>query len=176
MGSVPTQSNRGPATRGYGENIMLTRSVVMTMSVLVSGFLLAQDARAQRDFVYEARQVRNLKIDGVFNEWFDAEMIVFDQLKDVGADIPDSDDFSGMAMIGWNENDPDRVYFAVDITDDELQDIHPPGDVCGKTTAWSLCSTWTTHWCGPDSFSSPWAPTGKTCPQRPRRTTRNGSW
>ena len=108
---------------------MLTRSVVMTMSALISGFLLAQDARAQRDFVYEARQVRNLKIDGVFNEWFDAEMIVFDQLKDVGADIPDSDDFSGMAMIGWNENDPDRVYFAVDITDDDLQDIHPPGDL-----------------------------------------------
>ena len=98
------------------------------MAALVAGLLMAPDGSAQRDLVYEARQVSNLKIDGVFNEWFDADVIVFDQLKDVGAELPDADDFTGTAMIGWNENDPGRVYFAVDITDDELQDIHPPGD------------------------------------------------
>ncbi|MBT3268747.1 hypothetical protein HN371_16450 [Candidatus Poribacteria bacterium] len=108
--------------------MMRTRYIAVAVGALVVGSLLVSDARAQRDFVYEARQVSALKIDGVFNEWFDAQVIVFDQLKDVGADLPDADDFSGTAMIGWNAGDPDRVYFAVDVTDDELEDSHPAGD------------------------------------------------
>ena len=62
--------------------MMRTRYIAVAVGALVVGSLLVSDARAQRDFVYEARQVSALKIDGVFNEWFDAQVIVFDQLKD----------------------------------------------------------------------------------------------
>ena len=80
-----------------------------------------------RDQEYEARQV-NLKIDGNFSEWKGSDIINFDQIKDVGAGLPDPDDFSGTGMIGWNSSDPNRIYFAATIIDDELQDIHPAGD------------------------------------------------
>jgi hypothetical protein len=80
-----------------------------------------------RDQEYEAKQV-NLKIDGNFSEWKGSDIINFDQIKDVGAGLPDSDDFSGTGMIGWNSSDPNRIYFAATIIDDELQDIHPAGD------------------------------------------------
>ena len=80
-----------------------------------------------RDQEYEALQVE-LKVDGNLNEWKGSDIINFDQLKDVGAKLPDEKDFSGTGMIGWNSSDPDRIYFAATITDDENQDIHPAGD------------------------------------------------
>jgi hypothetical protein len=82
---------------------------------------------AKRDQEYEAKQV-NLKVDGNLSEWKGSDIITFDQLKDVGARVPDEKDFTGSGMIGWNSSDPNRVYFAATITDDELQDIHPAGD------------------------------------------------
>jgi hypothetical protein len=80
-----------------------------------------------RDQEYEAKQV-DLKIDGNFSEWKGSDIIAFDQLKDVGVEVPDPDDFTGTGMIGWNSSDPNRIYFAATIIDDELQDIHPAGD------------------------------------------------
>jgi len=81
-----------------------------------------------RDQEYEARQV-NLMVDGNLGEWTGSDIMMLDQLKDVGAEMPDADDFSGSGMIGWSASDPDRVYFAATITDDENQDIHPAGDL-----------------------------------------------
>ena len=53
------------------------------------------------------------------------EVVPFDQLKDAGNQIPDPDDFTGSGRVAWNANDPTRIYFLVEITDDTLQDIHP---------------------------------------------------
>jgi hypothetical protein len=80
-----------------------------------------------RDQEYEAKQI-NLKVDGNLNEWKGSDIIIFDQLKDVGTRVPDEKDFTGSGMIGWNSSDPHRIYFAATITDNENQDIHPPGD------------------------------------------------
>ena len=80
-----------------------------------------------RDESYFAKQLV-LTIDGNLEEWDGSEIMAFDQLKDVGAEVPDAADFSGTGMIAWNSLDPDRVYFAATITDDENQDIHPATD------------------------------------------------
>ena len=68
-----------------------------------------------RDEKYEAKQVK-LTIDGNLSEWGGSDIIIFDELKDAGTRIPDSKDFSGSAMVGWNPSDPKRIYFAVTIT------------------------------------------------------------
>ena len=80
-----------------------------------------------RDQQYSAKQI-SLNVDGVLNEWGDSDVIIFDQLKDVGATVPDPADFSGSGMIGWNSSDPNRIYFAAIIIDDINQDIHPHDD------------------------------------------------
>jgi hypothetical protein len=80
-----------------------------------------------RDKQYEAKQV-NLKIDGNLGEWGGSDVIIFDELKDAGTKLPNEKDFSGSAMVGWNPSDPKRIYFAVTITDNELQDINPQAD------------------------------------------------
>ena len=77
-----------------------------------------------RDEEYQAKQL-NLNIDGNLKEWKGSDIIIFDQLKDAGTKVPDSEDFSGTGMIGWNLDDPNRVYFAATIVDDENQDTHP---------------------------------------------------
>ena len=95
-------------------------------AVLLAVVMVAFPVSA-RDKQYSAKQI-DLTIDGVLNEWGDSDVIVFDQLKDAGAALPDPADFSGEAMVGWNSSDPNRVYFAVTIMDSELQDIHPADD------------------------------------------------
>ena len=102
----------------------------MRFLIAVSVFLalvMVSFVSQAREQEYEARQV-NLKIDGNFSEWKGSDIINFDQLKDVGVEVPDPDDFSGTGMIGWNSSDPNRVYFAATIIDDENQDIHTAGD------------------------------------------------
>ena len=81
---------------------------------------------AKRDKEYVAKQISNLKIDGDIREWERAEAVAFDQLKDAGAELPKANDFSGKGRVAWSAKDPTRIYFLVEITDDELQDINPP--------------------------------------------------
>ncbi len=97
------------------------------LTAIILALVMVPFVSQARDQEYEAKQV-DLKIDGNFSEWKGSDIIVFDQLKDVGTKVPDPDDFSGTGMIGWNSSDPNRIYFAATITDDELQDIHPAGD------------------------------------------------
>lgn len=66
----------------------------------------------------------DIKIDGKLDEWGDSDSITIDQLKDVGISLPGKEDFSGTAMVGWNEQDPKRIYIACTITDDIIQDIN----------------------------------------------------
>lgn len=85
-------------------------------------------AAAQRDKQYIAKQILNIKIDGKIKEWERAEVVAFDEVKDVGGELPKASDFSGKGRVAWSANDPKRIYFLVEITDDELQDIHPAND------------------------------------------------
>jgi hypothetical protein len=100
----------------------------MVTAVLLASVMAALPSISYaRDQQYEAKQI-GLKVDGVLSEWGDSDVMPFDQLKDVGASLPDATDFSGSGMIGWNSSDPNRIYFAATITDDINQDIHPNDD------------------------------------------------
>ena len=68
---------------------------------------------AKRDKEYVAKQIRNIKIDGKLDEWERAEIVAFDELKDVGAGIPKANDFTGQGRVAWSAQDPTRIYFAV---------------------------------------------------------------
>ena len=103
------------------------RFFAVTVVLLAVVMVMFHSVSYARDQEYEAKQV-NLKVDGNLSEWKGSDIIVFDQLKDVGANVPKEKDFSGTGMIGWNPLDPTRIYFAATITDDENQDIHPAGD------------------------------------------------
>jgi acetyl esterase/lipase len=80
-------------------------------------------SREKSGKVYRAKQI-NIKVDGKLDEWGNSDIITLDQIKDVGINLPDQNDFSGTAMAGWNAKDPTRIYLAASITDDKLQDIH----------------------------------------------------
>lgn len=81
------------------------------------------EKRIATEPVYHAKQIE-LKIDGVLNEWTNSELITLNQIKDVGTSIPEQQDFSGTAMVGWNQQDPTRIYIAATITDDTIQDVN----------------------------------------------------
>jgi pectate lyase len=70
---------------------------------------------------YFAKQV-DFVLDGKLDEWVNANVIELNQLKDKGTALPGPEDFSGKAQIGWNAADPERIYIAVVVTDDQLQD------------------------------------------------------
>ena len=72
-----------------------------------------------------AKQISKIKIDGKIGEWDRAEIVAFDELKDVGAGLPNAKDFKGQGRVAWSATDPTRIYFLVEITDDKLQDINP---------------------------------------------------
>ena len=99
-------------------------TVITAIALLFYTTCLPVDAK--RDKEYVAKQIRNLKVDGKLDEWQRAETVAFDELKDVGGGIPKANDFTGQGRVAWNAQDPTRIYFAVEITDDELQDIFAP--------------------------------------------------
>lgn len=103
-----------------------TFAVVLAVTMLV--FPSTSDARGESE--YKAKQIVNLKIDGQLDEWaewVEPNVIVLAELFG-GVPPADPKDFSGSVMVGWSESDPSRVYFAVKIIDEELQDIHPAND------------------------------------------------
>lgn len=103
---------------------------VKNIAIVVLGLVLIicttdLTSAAKRDKQYVAKQISNLKIDGDVREWERAEAVAFDELKDAGAELPKANDFSGKGRVAWSAKDPTRIYFLVEITDDELQDINP---------------------------------------------------
>lgn len=98
--------------------------VIAALAFLFSAINLP--VAAKRDKEYVAKQITNLKIDGDLGEWERAEIVAFDELKDVGAGLPKASDFTGQGRVAWSAKEPTRIYFAVEITDDKLQDINPP--------------------------------------------------
>ena len=104
--------------------IRIAGTVITAVALLLSITNLPVDAK--RDKEYVAKQIRNLKVDGKLGEWERAEIVAFDELKDVGDGVPKASDFTGQGRVAWSSQDPTRIYFAVEITDDKLQDIHPP--------------------------------------------------
>ena len=101
------------------------RGTLSILFTLVLTFCITIDSNAERDKEYFAKQIDNIKIDGKLQEWQRAEVVLFDQLKDAGAALPKASDFSGKGRVAWSVNDPSRIYFAVEITDDKLQDDNP---------------------------------------------------
>lgn len=94
------------------------------MVVILAGVVFTADARDEQ---YEALQIKDLTIDCVLNEWADwiPENIIALEAVFGGAPPADPNDFTGSVMVAWNEDDPSRIYFAVKIIDDEIQDINP---------------------------------------------------
>lgn len=101
------------------------KGVLSILLTIVLTFYIASNTLAERDNEYVAKQIDNIKIDGKLQEWVRAEVVNFDQLKDAGAALPKASDFSGKGRVAWSANDPSRIYFAVEITDDKLQDANP---------------------------------------------------
>ena len=106
-----------------------TMDIKSLVFVLIGLFLIMlvvdETCAVKRDKEYVAKQISNIKIDGNTREWDRAEIVAFDELKDVGADLPNANDFKGQGRVAWSSTDPTRIYFLVEITDDELQDINP---------------------------------------------------
>lgn len=100
------------------------KEITITTKAEISYEYRKVEHRLELSPVYKAKQI-DLKIDGKFDEWGDSEIMTFDQIKDVGTTLPDKQDFSGSLMVGWNQNDPTRVYIAATITDDTIQDSRP---------------------------------------------------
>lgn len=100
-------------------------SALSILLTVVLTFYITSVSLAERDKEYVAKQIDNIKIDGKLQEWVRAEVVNFDQLKDAGAALPKASDFSGKGRVAWSANDASRIYFAVEITDDKLQDINP---------------------------------------------------
>ncbi|HEX3029623.1 MAG TPA: hypothetical protein VHT34_10050, partial [Clostridia bacterium] len=73
---------------------------------------------------YKAKQIE-FKADGKLDEWGGSGVLKFDQPEEYTTELPTQSEFSGTAMIGWNENDPDRIYIAAVITDDVIQNNTP---------------------------------------------------
>lgn len=109
----------------YNSSIDSIRCILSVLITLVLTVSIASVSIAKRDKEYVAKQIDNIKIDGKLNEWVHAEVVNFDQLKDAGAELPKASDFSGKGRVAWSANDATRIYFAVEITDDKLQDINP---------------------------------------------------
>jgi hypothetical protein len=110
----------------------MTMSHIRLLAVFLTTVLLSitsiptVEARVKQ---YDAMQVGDFVVDGNLDEWgTDDPVIVLNELKDVGAKLPDPDDFVGEVMVGWNSSDPKRVYLAYAVIDDELQDINPAND------------------------------------------------
>ncbi|MCX7710972.1 MAG: DUF1749 domain-containing protein [Clostridia bacterium] len=73
---------------------------------------------------YKAKQV-DFKADGKLDEWGKSDLLNFDQGDEFTLELPTKAEFSGTAMIGWNESDPTRIYIAATITDDVIQNNIP---------------------------------------------------
>ena len=99
-------------------------SLFTLMVIILAGVVFTASARDEQ---YEALQLKNLKIDGVLDEWAEwiPENIIALEAVFGGEPPDDPDDFTGSVMIAWNEDDSSRIYFAVKIIDDEIQDINP---------------------------------------------------
>ena len=106
--------------------VEIKRVVVVFIGLLLIIFLMDTTYAAKRDKEYVAKQISNLKIDGKIGEWERAEIVAFDEVKDVGGALPNAKDFEGQGRVAWSASDPTRIYFLVEITDDKLQDINPP--------------------------------------------------
>lgn len=102
-------------------------AITVTAAVAFLCLVINLPVDAKRDKEYVAKQITNLKIDGDLSEWKRAEIVAFDELKDVGDGVPKASDFTGQGRVAWTAKEPTRIYFAVEITDDKLQDVNPPG-------------------------------------------------
>ncbi len=102
-----------------------TTMALLTVIIVAFAFMSPMEARDEQ---YTALQINNFVVDGNLDEWGTEDPVIIpDQLKDAGAQLPDPDDFTGEIMVGWNSQDAERVYLVYIVTDDEIQDINAAG-------------------------------------------------
>ncbi|MGN0159978.1 MAG: alpha/beta hydrolase fold domain-containing protein [Lachnospiraceae bacterium] len=58
--------------------------------------------------------------DGDISEWKDCQRISLDKLKDAGKEIPSQDIYEGFVYVGVNQEEPNKIYLALDIKDDTI--------------------------------------------------------
>lgn len=78
-------------------------------------------SRLQNGIEYNTQRI-DCQVDGDLGEWNDFEVIQMNQLKDAGETVPASEDYSGIAMVGWNPETPNYIYIAAEVKDDIYQD------------------------------------------------------
>lgn len=96
----------------------------VSITSIINPEWLNVETRKQNGIDYKVSQI-DLKLDGKLDEWGNSQEIKIDQLKDVGDELPNEKDFSGMAYIGWNEKEPNAIYIAASINDDVIKSKIP---------------------------------------------------
>lgn len=76
--------------------------------------------RLKNGISYDVCQL-DVKLDGALDEWEGVTEISLNQLKDAGTSLPAEEDFSGSAMMAWNESAPTTLYIAAKIKDDDIK-------------------------------------------------------
>ena len=102
------------------------QNVVSFMLVLVLITCTLNLTYAAREKQYIAKQISNFRPDGDYSEWEHVQSVPFVQLKDAGNALPDEDDFTASGRVAWSAKEPNMIYFLVEVTDDIIQNIHPP--------------------------------------------------
>jgi len=99
--------------------------IIFAALAIALAFTSVVEARVKQ---YDAMQVSSFVVDGKIDEWGTEDpVIILDELKDAGLALPDPDDFDGYVMVGWNDQDAERIYLVYVVIDDEIQDINDPG-------------------------------------------------
>ena len=104
---------------------MKVSSFFVVVAVFLAAILVMPSvsiARGERE--YEAKQIKDIEIDGNLEEWAEWVEPNIIPLTEVFGGVPpdDPDDFTGSVMVAWSDDDSSRIYFAVKIRDDEFQD------------------------------------------------------
>jgi len=102
------------------------QNIVAFITVLVLIICTISLSYAAREKQYIAKQISNFRPDGDISEWEFVEAVPFNQLKDAGNGLPDSEDFTGSGRVAWSSIEPNLIYFLVEVTDDIIQNKHPP--------------------------------------------------
>ncbi len=76
--------------------------------------------RMNNGISYDVGQI-DVKVDGLLDEWKEADVISLDKLKDAGTSLPTSEDFSGSVSLAWSKDKPTTLFIAARIKDEDIK-------------------------------------------------------
>lgn len=112
----------------YAKSLITIQNIVTFILAFVLIVCITHVTSAAREKQYVAKQISNFRPDGDISEWEHVESVPFNQLKDAGNALPDSEDFTASGRVAWSTKEPNMIYFLVEVTDDIIQNIHPADD------------------------------------------------